>query len=398
MTDRPLLVSAAALKAFLVSVFDRWGTPPAVADLTADLMVRTDLRGVDSHGVGMLPTYQRWYRRGWIVPSAEPKVARDEGTTAVVDGQQAFGHYTATLAMELAVAKARAHGVGFVTCRNSNHYGAAASYSMMALPNDMIGISLTNSGPLVVPTYGRQAMLGTNPISFAAPANREYPFVLDMATSTVALGKLAVAANWGKPIPSGWALGPEGALTTDPTVASETRHLTPLGATRELGGHKGYGLAVMVDILAGVLAGAAFADVAPARSGPGAAGHRTLLRRDRRRALPSPGRVQGRHGRPPARLERLAEGRGAGPHLRGRRAGVGVRAGAASRRHPAPSCSGRPAARALGRDGRDVHALAPRRLRRSRCPSSPISAATSSSSPRSSSSTRSSPSRWASTP
>jgi LDH2 family malate/lactate/ureidoglycolate dehydrogenase len=208
----------------------------------------------------MLPTYQRWYRRGWIVPSAEPKVDRDEGTTAVVDGQQAFGHYTGTVAMELAVAKARAHGVGFVTCRNSNHYGAAASYSMMALPHNMIGLSLTNSGPIVVPTHGRQAMLGTNPISFAAPANREYPFVLDMATSTVALGKLTVAARWGKPIPPGWALDATGEPTTDPTVAYEARRLTPLGATRDLGGHKGYGLAVMVDILAGVLAGATFAD------------------------------------------------------------------------------------------------------------------------------------------
>jgi L-2-hydroxycarboxylate dehydrogenase (NAD+) len=261
MTDRALLVSARALKAFITSIFERWETPAAIADLTADLMVRTDLRGVDSHGVGMLPTYQRWHARGWIVPAAEPKVARDEGTTAVVDGQQAFGHYTGTLAMELAMAKASAHGVGFVTCRNSNHYGAAANYSMMALARDMIGLSLTNSGPAVVPTYGREAMLGTNPISLAAPAGRHYPFVLDMATSTVAIGKLSVALRWGNPIPTGWALDHEGQPTTDPSVAYQTRHLTPLGATRELGGHKGYGLAVMVDILAGVLSGAAFADV-----------------------------------------------------------------------------------------------------------------------------------------
>jgi LDH2 family malate/lactate/ureidoglycolate dehydrogenase len=260
MTDRALVVTAPVLKAFIVSVFDRWGTPPAIADLTADLMVRTDLRGVDSHGVGMLPTYQRWFRRGWIVPTAEPKIVRDEATTAVVDGQQAIGHYTATLAMELAIAKARVHGVAFVTCRNSNHYGAAANYSMMALAQDMVGISLTNSGPAVVPTHGRRAMLGTNPISVAAPAGTECPFVLDMATSTVAIGKLSVALRWGKPIPPGWALDRDGRPTTDPTVAYETRHLTPLGATRELGGHKGYGLAVMVDILAGVLAGATFAD------------------------------------------------------------------------------------------------------------------------------------------
>ena len=274
MTDRPLLVAAPALKAFIVSVLDRWGTPPAIADLTAELMVRTDLRGVDSHGVGMLPTYQKWHRRGWILAAAEPKVARDEGTTAVVDGQQAFGHYTATLGMELAIAKARAHGVGFVTCRNSNHFGAAANYSMMALAHDMIGLSLTNAGPAVVPTHGRKAMLGTNPISFAAPAGRHFPFVLDMATSTVAIGKLSIALRWGKPIPPGWALDAKGQATTDPALAHETRLLTPLGATRELGGHKGYGLAVMVDILSGVLAGAAFADVRrrdpdPARSDVG---------------------------------------------------------------------------------------------------------------------------------
>ncbi len=169
-------------------------------------MVRTDLRGVDSHGVGMLPTYLRWHRQGWIVPAAEPKITRDEGTTAVVDGQQAFGHYTSTRAMELAMAKARAYGVGFVTCRNSNHYGAAANYSMMALAQDMIGLSMTNSGPAVVPTYGRQAMLGTNPISFAAPAGRHFPFVLDMATSTVAIGKLSVGAPLGKAHPAG--MGP----------------------------------------------------------------------------------------------------------------------------------------------------------------------------------------------
>jgi L-2-hydroxycarboxylate dehydrogenase (NAD+) len=261
MTERPFLVPAPALKAFIVSVFDRWGTPPAIAELTADLMVRTDLRGVDSHGVGMLPTYLKWHRQGWIVPAAEPKIVRDEGTTAVVDGQQAFGHYTSTLAMELAIAKARAHGVGFVTCRNSNHYGAAANYSMMALAHDMIGLSMTNSGPAVVPTYGRRAMLGTNPISVAAPAGRHFPFVLDMATSTVAIGKLSIARRWGQAIPAGWALDDEGQPTTDPNVAYETRLLTPLGATRDLGGHKGYGLAVMVDILSGVLAGAGFADV-----------------------------------------------------------------------------------------------------------------------------------------
>ena len=203
VNDAGLTVSADALKAFILSVFARWGAPPDAAGLTADLMVRTDLRGVDSHGIGMLPTYLRWYRRGWIVPAAEPKIVRDDTITAVIDGQQAFGHHTSTVAMRLAIDKARAHGVGFVTCRNSNHYGAAANYSMMALDHDMIGLSFTNSAPAVVPTFGRDAMVGTNPISVAAPAGREYPFVLDMATSTVAIGKLSIARRWGHADPVG---------------------------------------------------------------------------------------------------------------------------------------------------------------------------------------------------
>lgn len=261
MTEAPLVVSVEALRAFILAVLERWGTPPTVAGLTADLMVRTDLRGVDSHGIGMLPTYVRWYQQGWLVPAAEPKVVRDEGPTALVDGRQALGHHVATVAMELAISKARRHGVGFVACFDSNHYGAAANYAMMALAHDMIGLSMTNSGPAVVPTFGREAMLGTNPISFAAPAGRERPFVLDMATSTVAIGKLSVALRWNKPIPLGWALDASGEPTSDPVVAHATRLLTPLGATRELGGHKGYGLAVLVDVLSGVLAGALHTDV-----------------------------------------------------------------------------------------------------------------------------------------
>jgi LDH2 family malate/lactate/ureidoglycolate dehydrogenase len=259
MTAPPSVVPPEALRSFITAVLSRWGTPPAIADLTADLMVQTDLRGVDSHGIGMLPRYLDWYRAGFIVPAAEPRVVRDDGTTALVDGNQAFGHYASTLAMELCLAKARAHGLGFVAVRNSNHFGAAANYSMMALPHHMIGISMTN-GPWasVVPTFGRQALLATNPLSVAVPAGSGAPYVLDMATSTVAVGKLSVASRWARPIPEGWALGPDGQPTTDPGVALATRLLTPLGGTREGGSHKGYGLAVMVEILAGVLSGAVY--------------------------------------------------------------------------------------------------------------------------------------------
>jgi LDH2 family malate/lactate/ureidoglycolate dehydrogenase len=277
MTAPALVATADDLRAFVLAVYRRWGTPPSVAELTADLMVRTDLRGVDSHGIGMLPRYLEWFRAGFIVPAAEPKIARDDGTTALVDGQQAFGHYAATLGMELALAKARVHGIGLVAVHNSNHFGAAANYSMMALPYDMIGLSMTNGPwPAVVPTFGRRAVLATNPLSVAAPAGQEPPFVLDMATSTVAIGKLSIAARWATAIPAGWALDPGGQPTTDPTVALATRLLTPLGGTREGGSHKGYGLAVMVEVLAGVLSGAVYPDDhrrQPAGAGRANVGH-----------------------------------------------------------------------------------------------------------------------------
>jgi LDH2 family malate/lactate/ureidoglycolate dehydrogenase len=262
VSEGPLVVRAEALEAFARAVLEAWGTPGPIAETTVGLMLRTDLRGVDSHGVGMLAKYHEWYRRGFIVPVAEPVVVRDEGPTATVDGSQGWGHHVSAVAMGLAITKARRHGVGFVAVHNSNHYGAAANYSMMALAHDMIGLSMTNApGPATVPTFGRRAMLGTNPLSLAAPAGREHPFVLDMATSTVAIGKLHVASRWAKPIPAGWALDPAGQPTTDPTIALATRLLTPLGGTREQGSHKGYGLSVMVDILAGVLSGAAHSDV-----------------------------------------------------------------------------------------------------------------------------------------
>jgi LDH2 family malate/lactate/ureidoglycolate dehydrogenase len=164
--------------------------------------------------------------------------------------------------MRRAIDKAKTYGIGIVTVRNSGHYGAAANYSMMALEHDLIGLSTTNSPHVaMVPTFGRTPMLSTNPISFAAPAGRHTPFVLDMATTTVAVGKLTVAARWRKPIPAGWALDERGQATTDPVAALTHRLLTPLGGDREVGGHKGYGLGVMVDILSGVLPGAVYGNL-----------------------------------------------------------------------------------------------------------------------------------------
>jgi len=261
MTEIPVVVAAERLEAFLVEAWLAMKAPRPQAELAAALMVRTDLRGVDSHGIDMLPRYHEWWRQGFIVPDAEPVVVRDEAATALVDGRRGLGHWVAAQAMGRAIDKARAHGIGIVAVRNSNHFGAAACYAMMALAHDLIGLATTNS-PYVamVPTFGRRAMLATNPLAFAAPAGRHAPFVLDMATTTVAIGKIRQAARWKRPIPAGWALDPAGRPVTDPVEALEHRLLSPLGGTPELASHKGYGLGVMVDILSGILAGAVYGD------------------------------------------------------------------------------------------------------------------------------------------
>lgn len=261
-TEAAVVVTADRLRAFILEVLRAMHMGREAAALTADLMVRTDLRGVDSHGIGMLPKYVEWWRAGYIAPEAKPELVHDDGATALFDGRKGLGHFVSTLAMRRAIDKARTLGIGFVAVRNSNHYGAAANYSIMALGHDMIGFSTTNSPYLaMVPTFGRAAMLGTNPLSFAAPAARQAPFVLDMATTTVAVGKLTIASRWKKPIPNGWALDERGVPTTDATVALAHRLLTPLGGSRDLGGHKGYGLGVMVDILSGVLSGAVYGNL-----------------------------------------------------------------------------------------------------------------------------------------
>ena len=262
MADSAVSVSVDALAAYIVAVLEALKMSRRNATLTADLMVRTDLRGVNSHGIGMLPKYVEWTRDGFVHPWAEPTVVRDDQATALVDGQKGLGHPASVLAMDLAITKAATHGIGMVAVRNSNHFGACANYSMMALERGMIGFAVTNS-PFVamVPTFARQPMMGTNPLSLAAPADRHTPFVLDMATTTVAVGKLTIASRWNKPIPEGWGLDEKGAPTSDARAVLASRLLSPLGGSRELGGHKGYGLGVMVDILSGVLSGSVYGNL-----------------------------------------------------------------------------------------------------------------------------------------
>ena len=250
-------VVSEVLREQLELIFKVWGMPAEFAELTSRVMIDTDLRGIDSHGISMLSVYNNWRKMGRIIFDAPITVVTDLPSLSLIDGGAGLGHPIGIKAMKVAINKARETGVGMVTVRQSNHFGAAGYYARMALEHDLIGVAMTGTpNSAVVPTFGKLNMLGTNPIAFAAPTRRNPPFVLDMATSTVAVGKLAVAKRLGLPIKHGWALDEDGHPTTDPVIAREARKLTPLGGTRELGSHKGYGLAAMVDILSSTLSGA----------------------------------------------------------------------------------------------------------------------------------------------
>ena len=262
-------VGAQPLKRCCKRVFQALGVAEENARIAADVLVAADLRGIDSHGVARMRLYADWIRQGVIIPRAQARVLAETPATAVIDAGGGLGHPVSYRAMEKAIRKARDVGAGFVAVRDSNHYGIAAYYAMMALEHDCIGFSTTNAGALMMPTFGQDAMLGTNPIAVAAPAGQEWPFVLDMATSTVTHGKIEVHARLEKPLPLGWATDETGASTTDTDRVLENLEqragggLLPLGGAGELlGGHKGYGLSLLVEILCAVLPGALCSDLA----------------------------------------------------------------------------------------------------------------------------------------
>jgi len=258
------VIAEQPLRLFCEGVLKKLGVPAEDARITTDVLVVADLRGIESHGVARLGRYVAGLKEGFMRPTDQTRVLKETKATALIDGGQSLGQVVGKRGMDLAIKKARDTAVGVVAVRNSNHYGIAGYYSLMALEHNLIGISTTNAGPLVVPTFGRTSILGTNPISLAAPALKEKAFVLDMATSTVPRGKVEVYNRLGKPMPHGWAVDETGRSSTDPKrvlTALANRlggGLLPLGGEGEdLGGHKGYGLALMVDVLSGVLSGAA---------------------------------------------------------------------------------------------------------------------------------------------
>ena len=265
--DDHILIDAERLKTQVAAIFVHLNLPSNDAQTVADVLVQADLWGITTHGVSN-------YIKGIYVPLLSNKTITSNPTiktlsegpsVALMDGDGGMGHVVAVHAMELAINKARDTGIGAVSVTNSTHFGAAGVYSYMAAVKNMIGISMTNAAPRVVPLYGKNAMLGTNPLSIAAPTDKVHPFLLDMATSTVSAGKLYVAALNGGMIPEGWATNVEGLPTTDPVEGLESKRLLPLGGSKDLGGHKGYGLGIAVDILSGVLSGIGYGNVLPYR-------------------------------------------------------------------------------------------------------------------------------------
>jgi LDH2 family malate/lactate/ureidoglycolate dehydrogenase len=237
--------------------------PADEADTTAEVLIDTDLHGVDSHGIAHLALYAHHILSGAYRARRAITIVHETPATAVVDGGGGLGHPTSVFAMRLAIEKAAQVGSSTVVVRNSHHFGAAGHYAALALPHDMIGYCMTDAGPGVLPTFGLQPLLGTNPIALAVPAGDQPPFVLDMATSVKAYGKLEIAIRENKPIAPGWFLMADGSMGKDPRDFPHWRGNTldrrggmlPLGgAGEETSGYKGYGLSLGVELLSAVLA------------------------------------------------------------------------------------------------------------------------------------------------
>ena len=249
---------AAALRRFTADVFEKYGMPAGDASEAAEVLIDADLAGIESHGIAHLPWhpgYAPGFKRGTIEPAPHVSVLRDSPVAASWDAGRGLGILTARRAMEACIEKATATGLGMIAVKNGNHFGAAGYYARMAAERDMIGMAMCNVPPIAVASGSLDRAYGTNPIAMAAPVEGGHPFLLDIATTAVAGGKLEIAARQGKPIPAGWAVDAEGADTDDPMILRKGGALQPLGSYTETSSHKGYGLGLMVDILTGVLPG-----------------------------------------------------------------------------------------------------------------------------------------------
>ena len=251
------------LRDFSQRTFEHFGVPSIDAKLASEVLSMSDLRGIDSHGVARLHTYFDMLDNGRINPKPNIKIIRESLSTATVDGDNGLGLVVGPRANDIAMNKATEAGTGWVSVSNTNHYGIAAYYVIKALEKDLIGWSMTNTTKLVSPLWGAERMLGTNPISIAFPGNEEPPIIIDLATCAAAYGKIEIANRRSEEIPEGWAIDSKGNQTTKPKEMIDGGALLPLGSERDKGGHKGYGLAIMVDFLCAVLSGANWGPFTP---------------------------------------------------------------------------------------------------------------------------------------
>ncbi len=263
MSEEHIKFRPSDLQEFSTRVFMHFEVAQKDAEQASEVLSLADVRGIDSHGVARLHTYFEMLTLGKINPRPDIKIVRENKSVCTVDGDNGLGLVVGPRANEIAMEKAEQFGSGWVSVCNTNHYGIASYYSLKALERDMIGWSMTNSTKLVAPLWGGQRMLGTNPISIAFPGHKNPPIVIDLATSAAAYGKIEIAKRKKQPVPRGWIIDKEGQMSTDPNDMIEGGALLPLGSERELGGHKGYALSAMVDILTSVLSGANWGPFAP---------------------------------------------------------------------------------------------------------------------------------------
>lgn len=251
------------LRVFCQSIFELRGVADEDAVVAADILLASDLRGIESHGIARLHAYADMLQSGRLNPRPNVRIVHESPSTGTIDGDGGLGLIVGPKANAIAMGKAEQCGSGWVSVRNSNHYGIAGYYVLQALQRDMIGWSMTNATSWVAPLWGAERRLGTNPIAIAFPGKEEPPIVIDMATSVVAYGKIEIARRNGEPIPPDWAVDDQGRATSNPDDVPGSGALVPLGTDRERSGHKGYCLASMVDVLTGVLSGANWGPFVP---------------------------------------------------------------------------------------------------------------------------------------
>jgi LDH2 family malate/lactate/ureidoglycolate dehydrogenase len=264
MNEGTIYLPVATVQQFMIDVFAGLGVPIEDARLTSDVLITADVRGIKSHGIGRLKYYYDRIKRGQHQPVTQFEVVREGPTTALVDGHHGMGHVIGVKAMQLAIDKARAYGMGSVAVRNSTHFGIAGYYPLMAVNAGMAGMTFTNARPAIAPTFGTYPMLGTNPIAFGAPTDEAFPYLFDGATSIVQRGTYEVLERAEQPGEPGWAIDRNGEDITDAKqlldgLDTGEAALLPLGGAGEsFAGYKGYDLATMVEILSASLSGGAF--------------------------------------------------------------------------------------------------------------------------------------------